>query len=105
MSQHPTLERDSGAVTGWIAVMMLVAAIVFGVVLDVGGTMRTQQRVAEAASEAARAAGQALSAPAAANGTGAFVDPGAAVAAAESYLAAAGVSGTVTAAGPTITVT
>ncbi len=105
MSQHPTLERDSGAVTGWIAVMMLVAAIVFGVVLDVGGTMRTQQRVAEAASEAARAAGQALSAPAAANGTGAFVDPGAAVAAAESYLAAAGVSGTVTAAGSTITVT
>ncbi len=98
-------DPEAGAVTGSIAVMMLIAAIVFGVVLDIGGVMRTQQRAEEAASEAARAAGQALNVAAAANGTATEVDPAAAVTAAQTYLAAAGITGTVSAAGSTIAVT
>lgn len=97
--------RDDGVVTSWIAITMLTAAIVIGVVLDVGGTMRTHQRVGDAASEAARAAGQALNATAIATGTSVDVDPSAAVAAAHAYLAAAGIAGTVTATGETVTVT
>jgi hypothetical protein len=47
-------------------------------------------------SEAARAAGQAISGPQAIQGEDKVVDPAAAVAAAQNYLAAAGVTGTVT---------
>ena len=47
------------------------------------------------AAEAARAAGQAIDAPSAVSGTATVVDPARAVPAAQSYLAAAHVTGTV----------
>jgi len=79
-----------------LAVQMAVA--------DLGGKVHTLQRAQDVARQAARAAAEAAFAPSAIKGDAASVDPGRAVQAGQAYLSAAGISGTVSVAGDTVTV-
>ena len=77
---------------------MVAAAILFlvAVVVDAGGEIRARQRADNVAAQAARTAGQAIDLPEAISGGAKHIDPERAVAAAQTYLAAAGATGTVT---------
>lgn len=74
---------------------------IIGLVVDGGGQIRNLQRADTAAQEAARAAGQGVNPSVALRGDGGQVQAGLAQAAAQEYLAAAGVDGTVTITGGT----
>ncbi|MEV6928467.1 pilus assembly protein TadG-related protein [Dactylosporangium sp. NPDC051485] len=95
----PRLSRFQRNDDGRIALLALVLAfavlLMIGLSVDGGGKIRAMQRADNVASEAARAAGQAILAPQAIEGGDKVVDPAAAVAAAQNYLAAAGVTGVV----------
>lgn len=85
--------------TFWVAILILA-----GVTLDGGGRVQTMQEALSIAQSAARsgtnaATGQSM------NGDAFDLNPGMAIAAAESYLSQAGVDGTVTIDGDTVTVT
>ncbi|WP_458248849.1 TadE/TadG family type IV pilus assembly protein [Streptomyces sp. MAI_2237] len=100
MSFRPTRPRrtpwdDRGGITVFVAVCVLALLGIIGVAVDGGGTMRAVERADYLAGEAARAGGQAISPADAITGTAITVDPQAATAAAQAYLAAAGVTGTV----------
>jgi hypothetical protein len=77
-------------------VLAFAVLAMIGLSVDGGGKVRAIERADNLASEAARAAGQAILASQAIQGGDKVVDPTAAVAAAETYLAAANVNGTVT---------
>ena len=101
---NPRDER--GSVSIWLALASLVMMLAVGLAVDLGGQVHAQQQAHDLAAQAARAGGEQLQAAPAIQGTGATIDPTAAIAAANSYLSAAGVTGTVTVTGPdTITVT
>lgn len=87
--------RDEGRIALLVVVLTFAVLAMIGLSVDGGGKLRALQRADRLAVEAARAAGQAIAAPQAIQGGEKVVDPPAAVAAAESYLAAAGVTGTV----------
>ncbi len=105
---HP---GDAGSVSTFFVVAVLALLLVAGLVTDGAGRVQALQRADNAAAEAARAAGQALSPEAVATGRPGNLDAAAAVSAAKDYLSAAGVAGTVrsssvpTPAGTQITVT
>jgi hypothetical protein len=82
-------------------VAALAAFVVIGLVVDGGAKIHAQQHAQAVAREAARTGGQALDAPAAILGARAVVDPYAAKSAAQEYLAASGLPGSVTVAGGT----
>lgn len=104
MSRHARNER--GSISMWLALTTFVMMIVVGLAVDLGGQVHTQQRAHDLAAEAARAAGEQVQAAPAITGAYVAVDPTAARKAAEDYLSASGVTGTVTiSAGNTITVT
>jgi hypothetical protein len=88
--------RDEGRIALLVVVLTFAVLAMIGLSVDGGGKLRALQRADRLAVEAARAAGQAIAAPQAIQGGKKVVDPPAAVAAAEGYLAAAGVTGTVT---------
>jgi hypothetical protein len=88
--------RDEGRIALLVIVLTFAVLAMIGLSVDGGGKLRALQRADRLAVEAARAAGQAIAAPQAIQGGEKVVDPPAAVAAAESYLADAGVTGTVT---------
>jgi hypothetical protein len=75
--------------------LTLAVLAMIGLSVDGGGKVRALQRADNLASEAARAAGQAILAPQAIQGGDKVVDPADAVAAAQTYLTAAAVTGTV----------
>ncbi|MDZ5146339.1 pilus assembly protein TadG-related protein [Microbacterium testaceum] len=85
---------------GGIVVMLLLA----GLVVDGGGKTQTLQQAMTIAQSAARA-GTNAAAGNSINGDAFNISTQTAVAAAENYLAAAGVEGTATVAGDTVTVT
>lgn len=87
---------EAGSVTPFIAALTLTLFIVIGLVVDGGGKLHAMQRADAVAHEAARAGGQAIQTGIAVQGDGAVTDAVAARQAAQSYLAAAGVQGTVT---------
>jgi len=87
--------RDEGRIALLVIVLTLAVLAMIGLSVDGGGKIRALQRADNLASEAARAAGQAIQAPQAIQGGDKIVDPAAAVAAAQNYLSAAGVTGTV----------
>lgn len=87
--------RDDGRISLLVAVLTFAVLAMIGLSVDGGGKLRALQRADRLAVEAARAAGQAILAPQAIQGGAKVVDPPAAVAAAQHYLAAAGVAGTV----------
>jgi hypothetical protein len=86
-------------------VSVVIVTLCIGIGVDLGGQAHAHQRAYSVAAQAARAAGQEVSASVVA-GQAPVVDPHTAVAAAHAYLTTAGVRGTATAtAGTRITVT
>ncbi|HET8969912.1 MAG TPA: hypothetical protein VFN19_02550 [Candidatus Nanopelagicales bacterium] len=101
--------QDRGSLTAFFAVAVAGLLLLAGLVVDGGAKVRAGQRADRLAAEAGRAAGQQVDLTAAVAGNRTRVDPRAAVAAARTFLAGAGVAGDV-AVGPdgrhlTVTVT
>ncbi len=93
---HALRRDDEGRIALLVIVLTVAVLAMIGLSVDGGGKVRALERADNLASEAARAAGQAIYAPQAIEGGDKVVDPAAAVAAAQNYLTAAGVTGTVT---------
>lgn len=99
---HPPERRDERGSVSLFAVVLAVAMIVvIGLVVDGGAKVHAQQYARAVAREAARAGGQAVAGPQAVLGQDPVVDPYTARAAAQAYLDAAGLPGTVTVTGGT----
>jgi Flp pilus assembly protein TadG len=90
--------RDDGRIAIFFAILAPAYLAMIGLVVDGGGKIRALQRADNIASEAARAAGQAIDAGQAIEGGAKVVDPAAARSAAAAYLgkAGGGVTGSVT---------
>lgn len=100
------LKDDTGSVSAMVAAFAIALFAVIGLVVDGGGKIWAKQRAATAASEAARAGGQAIVGPSAMRGLTPTIDTQAAVQAARKYLTASDVQGTVAiTGGQTLTVT
>jgi hypothetical protein len=87
---------DAGRVSVFLAIAFFGVLAVIGVAADVPGLWAAMLHTSNVATEAARAAGQAIDVEHTATTGQHQVDPAAAVAAAHDYLHAAGVDGTVT---------
>jgi len=85
--------RDAGSISIFVALCAVGLLVVIGIVIDCGGRLRAVERADALAQEAARAAGQQLDPAAALSGGPLVVDPDAARAAAQKYLADNGVRG------------
>ncbi|SHN88831.1 hypothetical protein SAMN05660350_04821 [Geodermatophilus obscurus] len=90
------LREERGSLSLFFVVAALALLVTVGLVVDGGGKIRALQRADAVAAEAARAGGQAIVESRAVRGQGAVAHPAQARAAAEDYLAAADVAGTVT---------
>ncbi|MFC0429921.1 hypothetical protein [Kutzneria buriramensis] len=90
---HP--ERGGGGISLMIVLFVPVALIVLALVVDGGGKARAISRADNIAEETARAGTTGVNIGALGQGSGQVLDANAAVAAARTYLAAAGVPGTV----------
>ncbi|MFE5717851.1 pilus assembly protein TadG-related protein [Streptomyces erythrochromogenes] len=90
------LGEDRGSLSPFYALSALGIIMIMGLLVDGGGALNATNKATGLAQEAARAAGQQLNIPAAVQGTEITVDPDAAVAAAQDYLATQNVSGSVT---------
>ncbi|MFE5484115.1 TadE/TadG family type IV pilus assembly protein [Streptomyces sp. NPDC056527] len=99
--------RDRGSMSTFFAVSSLAILMVMGLLIDGGGALNAANRATSIAQEAARTAGQQLDPAQAIEGTAITIDPDAAVGAAQDYLSAAGVQGSVeiTDGGQSLTVT
>ena len=101
-----TRRRDErGSVTIWLALTSFVMMMLVGLAVDLGGQVHAQQRAHDLAAQAARTGGQRVQPAPAIQGHYLRVDHAAARGAAQQYLAAAGVSGTVDVSADTMTVT
>ena len=101
MNRHqsrPVPRGERGAISVWFATASLVMVILVGIVVDLGGKVHTQQRTRSAAAQAARTGAQEVQGSAV-RGEDLRVDITAAKSAAQDYLRAAGVNGTVTVTG------
>lgn len=97
--------NERGSITVWLALSSFVMIFLVGLAVDLGGQVHAHERAHDLAAQAARAGGEEVEAGAAIQGHDLAISP-AARAAAERYLDAAGVSGTVAITnGNTITVT
>jgi Flp pilus assembly protein TadG len=90
------VRRDDGQVSLFVAAAAFGILAAIGLAVDGGGRMRTLQHADNIAAEAARAAGQAIDLNRAAATGEKVLDPSAAARAGQQYLAAAGVTGTIT---------
>lgn len=104
MTRRRRVDSQRGNVVLFALVIVFALMICVGFVVDGGGRIAALQRADSIAREAARFAGQAMT-PEALRGTSTKVDPHAGRAAAQRYLAAANVTGTVTIQGDTVHVT
>ena len=97
MMRHPVRrQRDErGAISVWFATASLVMIILVGMTVDVGGKVHAQQKARSAAAQAARTGAQEVKGSAVRGGD-LHVDINAAKSAAQGYLNAAGVEGSVT---------
>ncbi|MBS2545369.1 hypothetical protein KGQ19_00655 [Catenulispora sp. NL8] len=86
---------DRGSISMMVAVMFFGWSVMIGLVVDGGGKLAAIEHADAVANEAARAGGQAIDPTKAIPGTAIVVDPTAAVSAAQTFLANAGVNGTV----------
>lgn len=98
--------RDKGSVTIWLALASFVMIVLVGVAVDLSGQVYAQQHARDIAAQAARTAGQQINASRGVRGIGAQTNTAQAIAAATSYIAAAGMEGdaSITGGGTTITV-
>ena len=97
MMRHPVgRQRDErGAISVWFATASLVMIILVGMTVDVGGKVHAQQQARSAAAQGARTGAQEVHGSAVRGGD-LHVDINAAKSAAQRYLNAAGVEGSVT---------
>ncbi|CUR54352.1 TadE/TadG family type IV pilus assembly protein [Nocardioides sp.] len=99
------LRDEHGSISLWLVTASFVMIVLVGLAVDLGGQVHAQQRAHDVAAEAARAGGQQVQAAPAVEGHYLAIDTAAARAAAQDYLAAANVEGSVTiTGGDTITV-
>ena len=87
---------ERGAISVWFATASLVMTILVGMTVDLGGKVHAQQQARSAAAQAARTGAQEVQGSTAIRGDELRVDINAAKSAAQGYLNAAGVEGTVT---------
>ena len=87
---------ERGSISIWLAVSSFVMMMLVGLAVDLGGQVHAKQRAHNIAAEAARTGGEQVQAAPAIKGEYFAVDTVAARNAAEDYLAASGVTGTVT---------
>jgi hypothetical protein len=87
---------DAGSVTLFLVISVVGLLVLVGLVVDGGAKIRAVKLADSLAAEAGRAGGQAIDVPAAITGEAPTVDRRAAFAAAQNYLRANGVAGTVT---------
>ena len=106
MRPHGLRQPDErGSVSIWLVTSSFVMMMLVGLAVDLGGQVHAKQRAHDVAAQAARAGGQHVQAGAAIPGDALSVDVGAARSAAQGFLAAAAVSGSVSiSGGDTITV-
>lgn len=100
MNRH-TMRRspdERGSISVWFATASLVMIILVGMAVDLGGKVHTQQRTRSVAAQAARTGAQEVQS-ATMRGGDLQIDVAAARSAAEAYLRAAGVTGTVSVTG------
>ena len=91
-----TLEHDErGSITVWMALASFAMMMLVGLAVDLGGQVHAQQQAHDLAAQAARAGGEQVQAAPAIEGRYLRIDTRAARAAAQDYLDAAGVDGTV----------
>ena len=95
---------DAGSVSLFLVVAVLAMLIAVGLVVDGGHKLRATQRADDAAAEAARAALQSVRPADTIRGRRPRIDQAAAVGAAQRYLAAAGVAGSVSVTGDRVQV-
>lgn len=95
----PAGDGERGALSPMVAIVALAALIMIGLAFDGGKKAQATQMAVAVADEAARAGGQAVSFEGVIGEGPAAVDVAAAVAAAQSYLNAAGVAGDVSVVG------
>jgi len=93
--------NERGSISIWVVTATIVMMTLVGLAVDLGGQVHAQQRAHDVAAQAARAGGQQVEAAPAVEGRYVALDTAAARRAAEQYLAAAGVEGTVTITGGT----
>ncbi len=86
---------ERGSVSVWLALAALAMVVCVGIAVDLGGHVHAQQRARSIAAQAARTAGEEVAAAQAIRGETPTVDVAAAKRAASTYLARAGVSGSV----------
>lgn len=91
----PRQRDERGAISVWFATASLVMIILVGMTVDVGGKVHAQQQARSAAAQAARTGAQEVGSTAI-RGEELRVDINAAESAAQGYLNAAGVQGSVT---------
>ncbi len=92
---------ERGSISIWVVTATIVMVTLVGLAVDLGGQVHAQQRAHDVAAQAARAGGQQVEAAPAVEGRYVALDTAAARRAAEQYLAAAGVEGTVSITGGT----
>jgi Flp pilus assembly protein TadG len=105
-SRQDNKNRDErGSISLWMVTSSFVMMVLVGLAVDLGGQVHAQQRARDLAAQAARTGGQQVQAAPAIEGRYLNVDASAARSAAEAYLSAAGIDGTVSiSGGDTITV-
>ena len=91
----PRQRDERGAISVWFATASLVMIILVGMTVDIGGKVHAQQQARSAAAQAARTGAQEVGSTAI-RGEELRVDINAAKSAAQGYLNAAGVQGSVT---------
>ncbi|HEX8629216.1 MAG TPA: pilus assembly protein TadG-related protein [Catenuloplanes sp.] len=96
---------DRGSATGWAIGMMLVTMLLIFLVVDGGRAMTAKVAAVDAAQQAARAGADQLDLLALRTTGAVRLDPAAAQAAAEAFLANIGASGTASATAESVTVT
>ena len=92
----PRRHDERGSITVWLAMFSLVVFVLIGLVVDGGGTVRTQQRAQDLAAQAARVAGEEVQPDPAISGQAALIQTSQARRAGLAYLTGAGVTGSVT---------
>ena len=97
----PTSRHERGSISLWLVLSSFVMMILVGLAVDLSGQVHALQRAHDLAAQAARAGGERVQAAPAIQGRYVAIDPAAARTAAQDYLTAAGVDGTVTVAGST----
>ena len=101
----PRRSRDRGSITLWAVTSAFSMIAIVGIAADLGGHAVAEQNARSVAFEAARSGGQRLNLDLLARTGQAETDPYQAAAAAHTYLASAGVTGSVAVNGDSITVT